>query len=144
MSTGRYLRRNARALGGGKHASPFPSRTLQNSSGNMSGGGGGYPISLNTAGGHVSAWSYLPAPGQTQVHCMAAVAVTDETAIMLFRSVRRKNRLRYVIPTAVHLYIRTAVVHFSWLCTTVLVVTVCQSVALAVDLPSMKSHPEVR
>jgi hypothetical protein len=48
------VRRNARALGGGKYASPLPSGTLHNGSGNRGGGGGVYLMPLHTALGHVS------------------------------------------------------------------------------------------
>jgi hypothetical protein len=59
------VRRNARALGGGKDASPLPSGTLHDSSGNRGGAGGGYLIPLHTALGHVSGrfwrrWLHIP------------------------------------------------------------------------------------
>eukprot|EP01047_Picozoa_sp_COSAG01_P051657 COSAG01_NODE_5354_length_4315_cov_18.225569_2_plen_102_part_00 len=46
------MRRNATS--GGKHASPLPSGTLHDGSGNRGGAGRGYLMPLHTALGHVS------------------------------------------------------------------------------------------
>ena len=70
------VRRNARALGGGKYASPLPSGTLHNGSGNRGGAGDGYLMPLHT--GHVSDGCSGSGSAGALVLCMHGSMTTAE------------------------------------------------------------------
>ena len=70
------MRRNATS--GGKHASPLPSGTLHNGSGNRGGAGDGYLMPLHTALGHVSDGCSGSGSAGALVLCMHGSMTTAE------------------------------------------------------------------
>ena len=73
---GKVVRRNATS--GGKHASPLPSGTLHNGSGNRGGAGDGYLMPLHTALGHVSDGCSGSGSAGALVLCMHGSMTTAE------------------------------------------------------------------
>ena len=73
---GKAVRRNATS--GGKHASPLPSGTLHNGSGNRGGAGDGYLMPLHTALGHVSDGCSGSGSAGALVLCMHGSMTTAE------------------------------------------------------------------